>query len=131
MRPRPRFRLAAPLLLLAACLAAGFLLAPHAALAQNDHTDGYLSISPDGRCMVLKSHDGSLLAIYGRRRGLRNNDHVRLEGTLVPGGACGAPGGFKITAVQTIWADDRHKSTYYDHLKDGSFDAWADRQGRQ
>ena len=124
---RSRLRLAAPLLLLAVCLAAGFLLAPAAAHAQSDHVDGYLSISPDGRCIVLKQHDGSLLSIYGRRRGLRANDHVRLEGTLVPGAACGAPGGFKITDVQTIWADDNHKTTYYDHLKNGPFDRWAER----
>jgi hypothetical protein len=124
---KPRFRLAAPFLLVAVCLVAGFLLAPAAAQAQRDHVDGYLSVSPDGRCIVLKQHDGSLLAISGRRRGLRTNDHIRLEGTLVSGAYCGAPGGFKITDVQTIWADDNHKSTYYDHLKDGSFDRWVDR----
>jgi hypothetical protein len=124
---RTCFRLAAPVLLAAGCLAAAFLLAPAAARAQSDHVDGYVSVSPDGRCIVLKQHDGSLLAIYGRRRGLRANDHVRLEGTLTTGAACGAPRGYKITDVQTIWADDNHKSTYYDHLKDGPFERWLER----
>lgn len=128
--PRSRFRLAAASLF-AVFLCAGFLLAPVAALAQGDHVDGYLSISPDGRCMILKQHDGSLLALYGRRHGLQQNDHVRLEGNLERGGACGAPGGFRITDVQAIWADDHHKSTYYDHLKDGPFDRWAERNGRR
>ena len=34
--------------------------------------------------------------------------------------------------MQTLWGDDRHKTTYYDHLRDGSFVNYSDRQsGRQ
>jgi hypothetical protein len=127
---RSRHRTAAAVVLLVVAFAAGLLLAPAVAQAQVDHVDGYLSISPDGRCMVLKQHDGSQLSIFGRRRGLQQNDHLRLEGKLVSGGSCGAPGGFEITDVQTIWADDKHKTTYYDHLKDGPFDRWAERYRR-
>ena len=121
-----RTRLAAPLLL-TLCLAAAFLAPVAHAQPGVDHVDGYLSISPDGRCMVLKQHDGALLALFGRRRGLQNNDHLRLEGKLTSGASCGAPGGFQVTSVQTVWADDNHKTTYYDPLKDGSFDAWVGR----
>jgi hypothetical protein len=114
----------------AALLAAALLLAapgPARAAAPNiDHTDGYISVSPDGRCMVLKQHDGRLLALVGRRRGLGNNDHVRLEGHFNGDRSCGAQGGFEVTDVQTIWADDNHKTTYYDHLKDGPFPHWVD-----
>ena len=31
--------------------------------------------------------------------------------------------------MQTLWGDDRHKTTYYDHLTDGSFDSFAQRRG--
>jgi hypothetical protein len=95
------------------------------------HVDGYVSISPDGRCMVLKQHDGSSVTLFGRRRGLLNNDHVRLEGRLVPDNRCGGQGGLEITLVQAIWADDNHKSTYYDHLKDGLFPQWVQRNRPQ
>jgi hypothetical protein len=124
---KSRLRTVAASLILVLTLAASFLLAPVVAWAQGDHVDGYISVSPDGRCMVLKQHDGSLLSLFGRRRGLQASDHVRLEGHLVAGASCGAPGGFETTDVQTIWADDKHKSTYYDHLKDGPFDHWAGR----
>jgi hypothetical protein len=88
------------------------------------HVDGYVSASPDGRCIALRQHDGSILTLEGRVRGLQNNDHVRLEGRMVANNRCGGQGGFNISLVQTIWADDRHKTTYYDQLKDGTFDSW-------
>jgi hypothetical protein len=127
---QPRLCRAVSLLLVAASLAAAAVLLAPAAHAQGDHVDGYIAISPDGRCIVLKQHDGSLVALYGQRRGLLPNDHVRLEGALTGGGSCGAPSGFKVTDVQAIWADDRHRTTYYDHLKDGPFPRWAARNGR-
>jgi hypothetical protein len=112
-------------LVLVCCLAAPSLAQPgDTTLA---HVDGYLSISPDGRCAVLKQHDGSLLTLVGRWRGLAANDHVRLEGRLVPDTRCGGQGGFDVTLVQAIWADDNHRTTYYDHLQNGTFRSWAER----
>ena len=121
-------------LLLAALVCGALLVAPAAPVAAQPganlnvaHSDGYVTISPDGSCVVLKTHDGSLLALSGRWRGLRANDHVRIEGRLVPENRCGAPGGFEVTLVQAIWADDRHKTTYYDYTKDGEFRSWVQR----
>ena len=117
-------------LLLAALVWGGVLAAPAAAQHADlnvAHTDGYVSVSPDGSCVVLKTHDGSLLSLSGRWRGLRANDHVRIEGRFVPDTRCGAPGGFEVTLVQAIWADDRHKSTFYDYTKDGEFRSWVQR----
>ncbi len=91
------------------------------------HVDGYLTGSPDGRCMLVKQHDGSLYTLVGRWHGLVGNDHVRLEGRFVPDRRCGGQGGFEVTSVQAIWADDHHRSTYYDHLKDGDFRRWVER----
>lgn len=95
------------------------------------HIDGYVSVSPDNRCEVVKQHDGSMYTLVGRWRGLVGNDHVRLEGRLVPETRCGGQGGFEVTTVQTLWADDHHRSTYYDHLKDGPFDRWVERNRPQ
>ena len=30
-----------------------------------------------------------------------------------------------VAEVQAIWADDHHRTTYYDHLQNGSFERWA------
>jgi hypothetical protein len=132
MHKQTRFSPAATALFLALTLFAVVApLAPVAAHAAADpsvaHVDGYISVSPDGRCMALRQHDGSLLTLDGRRRGLLNNDHVRMEGRMVADNRCGGQGGFDISLVQTIWADDRHKSTYYDQLRDGTFDNWLAR----
>ncbi len=110
--------LCAPLLQVAAHAAADPTVA---------HVDGYVSVSPDGRCMALRQHDGSLLTLDGQRFGLLDKDHVRLEGRMVADHRCGGNGGFEVTLVQTIWADDRHKTTFYDQLRDGTFDRWVAR----
>jgi hypothetical protein len=122
-------------LLLSTLVAAACLALP-AALAQRAdtsvaHVDGYVTVSPDGRCMVLKQHDGSLFSLFGHRRGLTANDHVRLEGRIVAESRCGAQSGFEVTSVQAVWADDNHRSTYYDHLKDGTFGQWVVRNRPQ
>jgi|HubBroStandDraft_3_1064219.scaffolds.fasta_scaffold148704_2 hypothetical protein len=103
------------------------------AAAQGDrsliHIDGYLQFTDQGyngayRCLLLREHgNGETFALVGRVAGLLNGDHVRLEGRSAPG-RCGARG-FEVTKVQTVWADDNHRSTYYDHLHDGSFREWA------
>jgi hypothetical protein len=130
-RRRTKIRVLSPWSFAALVLAGGLAaVAPAAAQpgdTSTDHVDGYLSISPDGRCAVLKQHDGSIFSLSGRWHGLAANDHVRLEGHLVPDTRCGGQGGFAITLVQAIWADDNHRSTYYDHLKDGTFRSWAER----
>ena len=91
------------------------------------HIDGYISISPDGRCVVLRQHDGSTYSVIGRWQGLLSKDHVRLEGHIGEGGHCGAQSSFELAEVQTVWGDDNHKTTFYDHLKDGRFRQWAER----
>jgi hypothetical protein len=130
-----RQRFALRTLLLAALLVLGVLGAPALAQPRGDtslaHVDGYLSASPDGRCLVIKQHDGSTYSLVGRWHGLIGNDHVRLEGRFVPEARCGGQGGFQVTAVQAIWADDNHRSTYYDHLKDGPLRAWVERNRPQ
>jgi hypothetical protein len=123
-------------LLVSTLAAAACLALPAAALAQRGdtslaHVDGYVTVSPDGRCKVLKQHDGSLFSLFGHRRGLIANDHVRLEGRIVPDNRCGGQSGFEVTGVQAIWADDNHRSTYYDHLKDGTFGQWVARNRPQ
>jgi hypothetical protein len=123
-------------LLVSTLIAAACLALTGAALAQRGdtsvaHVDGYVTVSPDGRCMILKQHDGSLFSLFGHRRGLVANDHVRLEGRIVAESRCGAQSAFEVTSVQAIWADDNHRSTYYDHLKDGTFGQWVVRNRPQ
>jgi hypothetical protein len=32
---------------------------------------------------------------------------------------------YEVSEGLTLWADDRHKTTYYDHLNNGSFEHYA------
>jgi hypothetical protein len=128
-RTRAFVRILGPVLLLLALI----IFAADTAAAQADrsliHTDGYLQFSDQGpngvyRCLLLREHGGGdLYALVGHVAGLLNGDHVRLEGREAPG-RCGVRG-FEVTKVQTVWADDNHRSTYYDHLTDGTFKDWA------
>jgi hypothetical protein len=85
------------------------------------HVDGYLD--DGGECLFLNDHEGRTWAMVGNTYGLQPGEHVRLYGRPVDGSVCGYRGAaFDIYEVRTVWADDRHKRTYYDHLYDGPFD---------
>jgi hypothetical protein len=120
MSSRYRIRTLGPALLMLAALAL-----PAAARAAGDpnvmHVDGYFN---GGRCPELREHDGKVYNLVGDIGGLQSGDHVRLEGRLVDSRACGGTA-LEVTVVQALWADDHHRSTYYDHLRNGSFDRWA------
>lgn len=90
-------------------------------------TDGYLK--DDGRCLVLTEHDGRQRVLTGAIDGLGARDHVRLWGRAVRGAECNNHRGpaYEVTEVLTVWANDRHTKTFYDHEKDGSFERWARR----
>lgn len=86
------------------------------------HIDGYLT-DEGYECQALRGHDGRVWMLVGNTYGLRSGDHVRLYGRTADGGSCGWQGtAFDIYEVRTVWADDRHRTTYYDHLTDGAFD---------
>jgi hypothetical protein len=124
---RSFIRVLGPALLLAA---AGLVLPARGASAaypEIAHVDGYLSAN--GGCLMLRQHDGSTLSVVGASTGLAGGDHVRVEGRLVPDPGCGAPG-FEVTLVQTLWADDNHRTTYFDHLNGEPFQRFAERTGR-
>jgi hypothetical protein len=121
-----RILLPAALVLVVLAVAASALAQPRGDTGLA-HIDGYVSVSPDSHCVVVKQHDGSLYTLVGRWHGLVGTDHVRLEGRFVPETRCGGQGGFEVTEVQTIWADDHHRSTHYDHVKDGDFRTWLAR----
>jgi len=115
--------------LLGALVLAGVLAVPIAAHSDDGYaTDGYLSDENNSDCLLMKEHDGKVRVLTGAIDGLRADDHVRLWGRTVRGAECGHRGeAYEVTEVLTIWADDRHTSTYYDHEKDGSFARWARR----
>ncbi len=123
MNLKHRSRLLGPALLVAAALTL-----PGAARAAGDpsvvHVDGYLNSQGRG-CMTLREHDGKLYNLVGAVGGLQTGDHVRVEGRFVDGSGCGAGTGVNVTGVQAIWADDKHRTTYYDQVQNGSFEQWA------
>jgi hypothetical protein len=125
MKRHTRTRILGPALLVAAALT--FPGLPGAARAAGDpsvvHVDGYLS-TPNGRCLTVREHDGKTYNLVGATGGLQSGDHVRLEGRFVSGG-CGAGTGVDVGRVQAIWADDHHRTTYYDQLQNGAFTDWA------
>src|SRR5260370_3200925 len=69
---------------------------------------------------MVREHDGRVSSVIGNVDGLLTGDHVRLEGRLVPDPGCGAPG-IQVTLVQTLWGDDYHRTTRYDHLNGEPF----------
>lgn len=124
---RPSFlRILGPALL----LVAGLTLPGRDAYAVDPgvaHVDGYLSAN--GGCLMLRQHDGRMVALVGDARGLLAGDHVRLEGRFGPDPGCGAAG-FDVALVQTLWGDDNHRTARYDHLNGEPFRRFAERTGR-
>lgn len=103
---------------------------PYALHADDGYaTDGYLSWDDDSDCLLMKEHDGKVRVLTGAIDGLDEDDHVRLWGKSVRGAECNDYDGpaYQVTEVLTIWANDRHTETYYDHETDGSFQRWARR----
>lgn len=90
--------------------------------------DGYLEDT--GNCLILRGHQGQYYSLVGDTRGLNDGDHVRLLGQLFyeRDDRCGGQV-MEIRQVQTLWADNNHRRTYYDHLRDGSFYNYSDRYG--
>jgi hypothetical protein len=120
-------RVLGPALLLAAGLALSSRGAAAAAYPDVAHVDGYLAAN--GGCLMLRQHDGRLLALAGDARGLLPGDHVRLEGRFASDPGCGATG-FEVGLVQTLWGDDNHRTVRYDHLGGEPFLRFAERTGR-
>ena len=113
--------------LLFAALALGFLMAAPA-VAAVVYIDGYVAPGPEPDCVLVKDHEGHVYALEGTGwRGVIDNDHVRLEGTIVPESRCGVTSAFQVADVDTIWRDDAHKVVYYEHTKDGRFTSWVRR----
>lgn len=127
MHPKPSLlRTMGPALLLAGALGLPGRggAAPYPSLS---HLDGYLSASGD--CVMLRRHDGRTYSLRGDLDGLRGGDHVLLEGRFAPDPGCHAPG-FAVTGVQKLWADDNHRTAYFDTQNGEPFAHYAERIGR-
>jgi hypothetical protein len=115
-------------------LTAGLALPVSAARAANDGgmaIDGYLSDSQNSNCIALREHDGGTRYLTGAINGLQSGDHVRLYARSIDGSACNVRGNaYEVTEVLTLWGDDRHKTTYYDHQTNGSFESYAYQNNR-
>ncbi len=80
--------------------------------------DGILE--DNGRCLILRGHQGQVYNLVGGTDGLREGEHVRLVGRLLyDRDGCGEA--MDVHQVQAIWADRNHRQTYFDHQRDGSF----------
>lgn len=121
-------RFFAPALLLTAAA----FVAPQARAADSGIAmDGYLSNSQSRSCLALREHDGGTRYLTGNINGLQSGDHVRLYARPIDGSACNVRGNaYEVSEVLTLWGDDRHKTTYYDHLNNGSFESYANANGR-
>jgi hypothetical protein len=88
--------------------------------------DGYLD--DNGSCLILRGHQGQVYNLVGDTRGLNEGDHIRLLGQLLyqRDNRCGGQL-MEVRQVQTLWADNNHRRTYFDHLRDGSFSGYSDR----
>lgn len=85
-------------------------------------------------CQLIREHSGRVIPIVGNGGGIRKGDHVRLTGRVDNSTVCGPA--FRVTEVETIWADGNHGRTIFDRRRDGDFDgSWLEddeyrRQGR-
>jgi hypothetical protein len=119
-----RRRFSHPLLL--GALVLGFVAATPAVAAV--YVDGYVTTSPGGDCVLVRSHEGRTYVLEGSAwRGVIGNDHVRLEGRFVPERRCGVRDGFEVTDVSTIWSDGAHRVVSYARERDGRFSDWVQR----
>ena len=115
--------------LLFAAMVCGFLAAAPAVAAV--YVDGYVSTSPDGNCVLVRSHEGRVYVLEGGGwQGVIGNDHVRLEGRFVPVNRCGIRNGFEVVDVASVWRGDAHRQVYYSHDRDGRFRDWAQQHRR-
>jgi hypothetical protein len=89
--------------------------------------DGILQ--DNGRCLILRGHQGQVYNLVGGTGGLREGEHVRLLGRLLyDRDGCGEA--MDVQQVQAIWADPNHRQTYFDHTRDGSFNnSYRERYG--
>ncbi len=111
-------------------LAAGLMLPARPSSAEYPEItriDGNVSVH--GRCLMLRQHNGRILALRGETRGLIDGDHARLEGRYAPDPGCGAPG-FEVAAVETLWADGHHDVVAFDERGGEPFLRYAERTGR-
>jgi len=127
-----RFRSVGPALLAATLAVMAITFRPPVVLAAGDpnvvHVDGYFT-SHERSCPELRDHQGKIYYLTGDIAGLRSGDHVRLEGRFADSRLCGGQA-VDISVVQTIWGDDKHRTTYYDQLRNGAFADWAAANGR-
>jgi hypothetical protein len=112
------------ILLAALIAAAGLAAAP--AFAQPTYVEGVVSLSPDGNCMSVRQHDGTVLTVVGRWYGLTANDYVRFEGRPVADRFCGGPAGVEVVAIRSIWSDEGHRTFYYNPDRDGEYQRWLE-----
>jgi hypothetical protein len=89
--------------------------------------DGILQ--DNGRCLILRGHQGQVYNLVGGTGGLREGEHVRVLGRLLyDRDGCGEA--MDVQQVQAIWADPNHRQTYFDHTRDGSFNnSYRERYG--
>jgi hypothetical protein len=108
-------------------LTAGLSLHGAAARAADGYAvDGYLSNDQNSNCMILREHDGGTRLVAGGIGGLQPGDHARLYVRSVNGAVCNVRGNaYEVTEVLTLWGDDRHRTTSYDHLTDGNFNSYV------
>jgi hypothetical protein len=87
--------------------------------------DGYLE---DGGypCARLFDDQGNPYILEGRIEGLYAGDHVRLAVREAPFSSCGGYGrAVIVTRVVRVWADDHHRSAYFQASLDGPFDVYT------
>jgi hypothetical protein len=114
-----------------AALVVGLLAVPSAARADVVYLNGYVtSVNPEGDCVLVRDETGKMFYLSGAWTGLIGNDYVRLEGSFIPDARCGAPGGFNVVEVRTVWGDEHHKVIYYDRDRDGVFRTWVEKHRR-
>ncbi|HEX6863136.1 MAG TPA: hypothetical protein VF414_09995 [Thermoanaerobaculia bacterium] len=76
-------------------------------------------------CQLIREHSGRVIPIVGNGGGIRKGDHVRLTGRIDNSTVCGPA--FRVTEVETIWADGSHGRTIFDRRRDGDFDgSWLE-----
>jgi hypothetical protein len=115
-------------LILGSLLVVAALAVPLAAHSDDGYaTDGYLSWDDNSDCLLMRDHDGKTRVLTGAIDGLDEEDHVRLWGHTVRSAECNGHRGpaYEVTEVLTLWANDRHTETFYDHETDGSFRSWV------
>jgi hypothetical protein len=72
-------------------------------------------------CALVQDHSGQVIPLVGNPGDLRRGEHLLVSGRVERGTVCGTA--FRVSRVDRIWADARHRRVLFDRRQDGDYNS--------